>query len=81
MKKVTFDERVRVREMDVTMGEHKMELQSPPSIIVDGQQVSNHTCSTVWLPYILIGGCAFVTFLIILLFTRSKKPEKNNTDS
>ena len=81
MKKVTFDERVRVREMDVTMGEHKMELQSPPSIIVDGHCSNNHTYSTVWLPYILIGGCALATFLIILLFIRSKKPEKNNTDS
>lgn len=81
MKKVTFDERVRVREMDVTMGQHKMELQSPPSIIVDGQRFNDHPCSTVWLPYLLIGGSVLVTFLIILLFTRSKKPEKNNTDS
>lgn len=98
-KTVTFDERVRVRQMGVTVDEHRKELSSPPSIIVDGhaegvcksmgtphrmRSGGNHTNvenMAVWLPYLFIGGGIMCTVVIILLYVRAKKPEKNNTGS
>lgn len=77
MKRVTFNDIIQVRKIDVGRTQHIEEIKNPQSFIVNVVNTKNKIQKSYWMWWV-IGG--IILFCILFFIYSSRKNRKKNVD-